>query len=103
LERCAVAAVFLQGFPVGGDGVRESRRPALPPAEHRERNAEILLRHGPVERSFRTRRESEAPAIDADRFGQRGIVTEFVSVLKEFGCLIEQETPLPLCVERRDE
>ena len=75
-----------------------SRAPSAPSAV-----AEIHLGSGPIERSFRTRRESEAPAIDVDRFGQRGIVAEFVPLLIEFACLIEQETPLLLCVERRDE
>ena len=41
--------------------------------------------------------------IDVDRFDQCGIVAEFVSLLVKRGCLTNQETPLLLCVERRDE
>ena len=39
----------LQGFLIGVDGLREPRRPALPLAETKERVAEIVLRHCPVE------------------------------------------------------
>jgi hypothetical protein len=42
--------IFLQGFPIGGDGLFEPRRPALPLAESKERIAKIHLRHGPIER-----------------------------------------------------
>ena len=71
--------------------------------EAKERKAEIHLGSDPFERSFRTRRKSEAPAGDLDGLGQRGIVAEFVSLPIEFACLIEQEAPLLLRVERRDE
>src|SRR6202030_3683816 len=51
IERCARAGSFLQGFAEGRDGLLESRRPALPLAEHPERKAEIVLGRGPLERS----------------------------------------------------
>ena len=38
-----------------------------------------------------------------DRFGQRGIVAEFIPLLVQCRRLIKQQTPLLLCVERRDE
>ena len=44
------AGPFLQGLAVGGDGLLEPRRPALPLAEPFERIAEIHLGHGPIER-----------------------------------------------------
>ena len=50
LERHALAGIFLQGLAIGGDGLLEPRRPALPLAERSERIAEIVLGHGPVER-----------------------------------------------------
>jgi hypothetical protein len=77
----ARAGIFLQGVAISGDGLFEPRRPALPLAELSERSGEIVLGSGPFEGSFRTRRESEAPAIDVDRFDQRGIVAEFVPLL----------------------
>jgi hypothetical protein len=85
----ARAGSFPQGVVIGGDGLVQPRRPALPLAEGLKCIAEIVLGHGPIERSFRTRRESEALAIDVDRLGQRGIVAEFASLLKELACLTE--------------
>src|SRR6202023_3221466 len=42
----ARAGIFLQGFAIGGDGLLEPRRPALPRAERFERIAEIVLGPG---------------------------------------------------------
>jgi hypothetical protein len=47
LERHARAGSFLHGFTIGGDGLFEPRRPALPLAERFKRSAEIHLGLGP--------------------------------------------------------
>jgi hypothetical protein len=49
-ERHACARPFLQRRAVGRDTLLKARRPALPPPELRERDAEIVLRRRPVER-----------------------------------------------------
>ena len=49
-ERHARAGQFLQGVAIGGNGLLEPRRPALPLAEAHERIAEIHLGLGPFER-----------------------------------------------------
>jgi hypothetical protein len=53
LEGHARAGLFLHGFAKGGGGLVEPRRPALPLAKPFERNAEIILGLGPIERLAR--------------------------------------------------
>jgi hypothetical protein len=53
VERHTRAGIFLQGVAIGGNGLFEPRRPALPLAERYKRSAEIVLGGGPLERRAR--------------------------------------------------
>jgi len=50
--RHALASEFAEGVAEGGDGLFEARGAGLALAERLEHKAEIVLRHGPFERSF---------------------------------------------------
>src|SRR5262249_15757860 len=67
-----------------------------------KRSAEIVLRHRPIERRFRTRRESEIATIEIDRLSERGIVAEFIPLFVKFVRLTEDIFPLQLWIEGRD-
>src|SRR5262249_3527567 len=95
-ERNPLARIFLQRRAKSRNRLLKTLRPALPLPKPHKRSAEIVLGRGPIERPFRTRRESEIVTIEIDRFGERGIVAEFLSLFVQFVRLTGDIFPLLL-------